>query len=87
MKIKKITIFRAKNACSKRNVASGELSNVETFCMFAAFDQWIETRAGLGNSEHLEDDVIRGPRDSRIPGLTNRWGTLFISHNKTPLIS
>ena len=55
--------------------------------MFAAFDEWIETRAGLGESEHFGDDVGRGPTNSRIPGLTNRWGTLFISHNKTRIIS
>ena len=55
--------------------------------MFAAFDEWIETRAGLGEYEHFGDDLSRGLTNSRIQGLTNRWGTLFISHNKTGLIS
>ena len=68
-------------------VRNGDLSNAEMFRVFAAFDKWIETRAGLGDSERFGDDLRRGPTNSRIPGLTNRWGTLFISHDTTRLIS
>ena len=56
-------------------VPTGELSNVELFCVFAAFDEWIETRAGLGDSDHFGDGTSRGTANSRIPDLTNRWGT------------